>query len=203
MFHTAYNSFESSPGGRDYIGKHSSEDPYDEYRGSFKDEDFNPDSKIILAYSKTAEGAVWFEINFQRVFRVVEDSNFANQSYQTSTGFDTTGRPHTADYKKKRSERMAGERNPMFGKSGELSPNFGRPFTKEHKRHISESKLGVKHPMKKKVKVIFPDGDTRTFEYAKEASQVLGCNYSNLKRWCRLNCTLSRGPFSGHSFSYA
>ena len=28
MFHTVYNSYESKPQGRDYIGKHSTEDPW-------------------------------------------------------------------------------------------------------------------------------------------------------------------------------
>lgn len=202
MFHTTYNSFESGSGGRNYIGKHSSNDPYDDYLGSFKDNSFNPDSKIIMAYSKTAEGAVWFEINFQKVFKVVEDPEFANQAYQTALGFDTTGRPHTPEYKEKRSERMKGEKNPMFGKSGTLSPNFGRPFTEHHKQHMSESKQGIKHPQCKKVRVIFPSGEERIFNYAKEVSEELGCNYPSLKRWCQTNYAPKRGPFLGYSFNY-
>jgi hypothetical protein len=87
MFHTVYDSYEESPNGRDYIGKHSTDDPYDNYKGSFYDESFNPDNKIVFAYAKTEEGAVWFEIMFQKVFGVVEDPQFANKSYQTSTKF--------------------------------------------------------------------------------------------------------------------
>ena len=100
MFHTVYDSFESRLGGRDYIGKHSTEDPYDGYLGSFKDKSFKPDNKIVFAYSKTKEGAVWLEIMFQRVFGVVEDSQFANKSYQTSDKF-VTG--------------FAGEEHPLYG----------------------------------------------------------------------------------------
>ena len=202
MFHTAYNSFESKLNGRDYIGKHSSEDPYDNYKGSFKDGDFEPDAKIIMAYAKTPEGAVWFEINFQRVFGVVKDPNFANQAYQTSLRFDTTGRPHTPEYKKKRSHRMAGEKNPMFGKSGELSPNFNRPFTEEHKQNMSKAKSGDKHPSSKKTEVTYPDGSTKVFLYAKAASDYLGCNYVSLKRWCQTNYTPRRGFLMGYSFRY-
>ena len=84
-FHTVYNSFERD--GRDYIGKHSTDNPYDDYKGSFKDRSFNPDSKIVFAYAKTKEGAVWLEIMFQRVFGVVEDPQYANKSYQTSAKF--------------------------------------------------------------------------------------------------------------------
>lgn len=84
-FHTVYNSFERD--GRDYIGKHSTDNPYDDYKGSFKDKSFNPDSKIVFAYAKTKEGAVWLEIMFQKVFGVVEDPQYANKSYQTSVKF--------------------------------------------------------------------------------------------------------------------
>jgi hypothetical protein len=86
-FHTVYNSFEYN--GRDYIGKHSTNNPYDDYKGSFKDESFVPDNKIILGYAKTQQGAVWLEIQYQRAFQVAEDPQFANRSYQTSDKFVT------------------------------------------------------------------------------------------------------------------
>jgi hypothetical protein len=91
-FHTVYDSYEEKIGGRDYLGKHSSQNPYDDYLGSYSDDTFDPTHKIVLGYSKTAEGAVWLEIQWQRVLGVVEDPQYANQSYQTSSGFDTTGR---------------------------------------------------------------------------------------------------------------
>ena len=91
-FHAVYVSFEENPNSKDYVGKHSSCDPYDSYMGSFSDKDFNPSQKILLGYATTAEGAVWLEMQWQRVLNVVEDPQYVNQSYQTSTGFDTTGR---------------------------------------------------------------------------------------------------------------
>jgi hypothetical protein len=108
MFHTVYLSFE--PDGRDYIGKHSSEDPYDDYLGSYKDKSFDPTNKIILEYSKTEEGAVEAEIRWQKVFKVAENPQFANQSYQTNRGFvlDTRGEKHPL-YGTKRPDVM--ERN--------------------------------------------------------------------------------------------
>ena len=87
MFHTVYLSFEDGKVGRDYIGKHSSEDPYDEYLGSYKDKSFDPSGKIILEYARTEEGAVEAEVRWQQVFRVAEDSQFANQSYQNTSRF--------------------------------------------------------------------------------------------------------------------
>lgn len=110
MFHTVYNSFESLPQGRDYIGKHSTNDPYDDYLGSYRDDSFDPDTKIVIAYAKTSQGAVWLEERFQRVFNVVEDSQFANKSYQTSDKFVTgfKGKDHPM-YGKKRLDTL--ERN--------------------------------------------------------------------------------------------
>ena len=96
MFHTVYLSFEDGKVGRDYVGKHSSDDPYDDYLGSYKDRSFDPSGKIILEYAKTEEGAVEAEVRWQQVFRVAEDPQFANQSYQTNKKFvlDTRGEKH-------------------------------------------------------------------------------------------------------------
>jgi hypothetical protein len=141
MFHTVYCSFESKQNGRDYLGKHSSPDPYDSYLGSYKDDSFDPDSKIVLAYANTPEGAIWLEIMFQRVFNVVEDASFANKAYQTSVGFDTTGlsTPKTEGHKKKISEAISGEKHPRFGKPG---TRLGAVTPEETRQKISKSLQG-------------------------------------------------------------
>jgi len=112
MFHTVYLSFEDGRVGRDYIGKHSSEDPYDDYLGSYKDKSFDPSGKIILEYAKTEEGAVEAEVRWQKVFKVAEDPQFANQSYQTNKKFvlDTRGKRHPL-YGKERND-IKGDKNP-------------------------------------------------------------------------------------------
>lgn len=117
MFHTVYNSWESNPNGRDYIGKHSTSDPYDNYLGSFKDKSFNPDNKIVIAYATTAEGAVWLEERFQRVFNVVEDESYANQAYQTSTGFDRTGAVDSEETRRKKTQAQLGNKKGLGNKS--------------------------------------------------------------------------------------
>lgn len=41
----------------------------------------------------------------------------------------------------------SGENHPMFGRRGELSPNYGRPCKEETKNKISSSLMGEKHPL--------------------------------------------------------
>ena len=147
MFHTVYDSFESKLNGRDYIGKHSTDNPHDDYKGSFVDEMFTPDNKIVFAYAKTAEGAVWLEMMFQRVFGVVEDPQYANRSYQTSTGFINI-HPET---RLKISKAMSGENHHFFGTTrpdhsermtGENNPFYGRTHSEETKKAWSEKYSG-------------------------------------------------------------
>lgn len=92
LYHTVYLSYEEGPSARQYVGKHSTADPYDDYFGSFHDDSFNPVGKYILGVYKTAQGATQGEIMWQHVLDVVRDPNYVNRAYQTSTGFDTTGR---------------------------------------------------------------------------------------------------------------
>jgi hypothetical protein len=163
QFHTVYDSFDSRPQGRDYVGKHSTENPYDDYRGSFKDKTYEPDSKIIVGYAKTAEGAVWLEMQWQRVLGVVEDPQFVNRAYQTNTGFDRSGVKDTEETRTRKSKAKSGENNPNYGKprspeakqktsetlkgtrTGEDNPMYGKKRTEEAKRKTSEKCKGSEH----------------------------------------------------------
>lgn len=104
MYHIVYLSYEEKPGGRNYIGKHSTEDLYDGYLGSFADTSFSPDARIVLGIYKDSASAVQSEIQWQRALGVKEDESYANQVYQTSTGFDCTGVIRSDEYRKKQSE---------------------------------------------------------------------------------------------------
>lgn len=149
IWHIVYLSYDSERGGRNYIGKHSTENLHDGYLGSFSDRTFNPDSRIVLGVFNTSEAAVQSEIQWQRVFTVVPDSGFVNRSYQTSTKFDTTGFKFNEDYKKDRSLKNSGEGNPNFGK---VTPDkvkekiakslTGRKASEETRVKLSESLKG-------------------------------------------------------------
>jgi hypothetical protein len=143
MFHTVYDSFEKKPGGRDYIGKHSTENPYDEYLGSPSDKTFKPDDKFVIGYSKTPEGAIWLEIQYQKAFGVVENPQFANKSYQTSDKFLFSAKGEsnpnfgnrwkwTPEQKKNLPDR-SGENHYLFGKKKEDHPSFGKTRTEEQR----------------------------------------------------------------------
>jgi len=158
MYHFVYLSFEEFPGGRDYIGVHSTLDIDDGYLGSFKDEDFNPSSKIVLEYCRTREAAVESEIRWQKAFSVAQDPQYANRAYQTDRKFDTSGsswwhndkgehtlsqhspgqgwtKGQSAEERKRKSERGKGKNNPMYGKTQ----------TKESNQKRSEALKGPKN----------------------------------------------------------
>lgn len=108
------------------------------------------------------------------------------------------------------SERMSGERNPMYGMSGELSPRFGRTHTDRAKQKIRESKTGERNPSfgktgelsprSKKVEVTYPSGEVVIFVSATSAMEILGC--ASLKVWAKNNQIARRGKWAGFKFRY-
>lgn len=88
-YYYTYYSYEEW--GRGYIGSRKcyclpEEDV--KYLGSSKDKTFRPTQKIILKDNyATREEAYADEIFLQQYYKVVENSHFANRSYQTSTKF--------------------------------------------------------------------------------------------------------------------
>ena len=138
-FHIVYNSFETQ--GRDYIGKHSTSNPYDEYLGSFSDPSFQPEQKIVIAYANSIEGAVWLERMFQKVFNVVEDEQYVNKSFQTSTKFhyDWTGRRRSDQNRENVSKGLKGK-----PKSEEHKAKLRKPKSEQHRRNVALSRAGMK-----------------------------------------------------------
>jgi hypothetical protein len=182
MFHTAYNSFETKPNGRDYIGKHSSEDPYDNYLGTFKDKSFDPNAKIIMAYSKTPEGALWFEINFHNVFNVSQNPQFANRSKQTSTKFDTTGQTGLREYAPWSQEEkdLISARTREAMQSNQVRKNLEKanadPKVRENRR---KSKTGIPRDLdtKKKIQLTLTGYKQTPEHIANAAKNRKGCRW--------------------------
>ena len=93
--------------------------------------------------------------------------------------------------RRKFSESMSGENNPMFGKVGELSPHFGK------KNHGSsegcKQRVGEKHPnfgkMSGELNPMFGKKRLDRFEICKrqvgELNPMFGKKNLNLSEWCR------------------
>jgi hypothetical protein len=149
MYHYVYVSFEDKSSGKSYIGVHSTDDILDGYLGSYSDEAFNPTHKIILQHFSSREAAIQAEIQWQKVFRVAHDPQYANRAYQTSEKFDTSGAKlwhnqqgkHTLSHsdpgsgwtpgaspalREKRSDNFKGARNPGYGKKQSRESNLKR-----------------------------------------------------------------------------
>lgn len=60
----------------------------------------------------------------------------------TNGGESNSGAIQSEEHKKWRSEKMRGENNHMYGKTGELHHNFGKPRPLEVKNKISQSNIG-------------------------------------------------------------
>jgi len=95
----------------------------------------------------------------------------------TSGGDGVVGYKCTEEDRAKMSARMKlrppmkGEEHPMFGKRGNLNPNFGIKHTEERKRKNSESQKGEKHHL---------FGKKRPPEYGAKMSLILkGRKYPN------------------------
>ena len=139
MYHIVYLSFENKPGGKSYVGKHSTENLYDGYLGSFADKSFSPDSRIILGFYKDAHSAVQSEIQWQRSLQVKEDSSYINQVYQTSTGFDCTGVIRSKEYREKQSSIQKEVQNRpevKEKKSKNITEAMNKPEVKSKHREI-------------------------------------------------------------------
>lgn len=122
--------------GKYYVGRRSTKkDPLlDPYMGSGKwvkgIKDRSTLTKTIIAYYDTVEELKIGEMEL--IEKYWGDECCMNMLY--SSGGNT-------------SESMIGVNNPMFGKTGELCPNYGLTRSDETKKKMSNAKSGQNHPM--------------------------------------------------------
>ncbi len=132
MHYYVYYSYESW--GRGYIGRRQCDCPPEEdinYFGSYRDKNFSPNQKIILAVYESLEEAARAEVSLHEFFEVHINPHFANKAKQTSENF---------------SYCASGPNAVLFGKTGPLHPCWGRSRTPEERSRISSSKKGKSRP---------------------------------------------------------
>ena len=117
-------------------------------------------------------------------------SNSENQQHAWRTGLrneetkrkmseSLKGKHHTEETKRKMSEshkgKMTGEKNPMYGRTGEKHPMYGKHHTKETKKKLSE--------VHKKQVICVTTGEI--FNCIKEAGEKYNVNSSNITKCCK------------------
>ena len=149
-----------------YIGMHRTDDVDDGYLGSgrliiraikkYGKENF---IREVLCFCKSKEEAFKNEAMFIKEYKTLSSEGGYNISL--TGGTECKGK-HSEESKKKMSEARSGiipsdetrlkwsesrrgEGNSMYGRSGELSPNYGKTFSEEHRRKISEAATGRVH----------------------------------------------------------
>lgn len=92
--------------------------------------------------------------------------------------------------------KMAKEKNPMYGKRGELCPSYGRRRTKQEKQKMSENRKGLctgkDNPASRKVRVILHNGQEIVFDTVKDAYSYFGVNKGTFHLWLKNGTEKSR-----------
>ena len=125
--------------------------------------------------------------------------------------FGRTGELHPMWGKEnpKNKQRMLGEENP-FRQRGPLHPAWGRKnpsVSQMMSERVGELNhmwgvTGAAHHSSKKVKVTYPNGETKEFASAREAAEHLECPPKVMCKWSNKGHTPSRGRFKGFTFTF-
>ena len=133
---------------------------------------------IILADDLTKEDACLFE----QICIALYDTMNPNKGYNNSSGgeYGAKGckRNFTEEHRRKLSESMKGEKNPMYGKV----------FSEEHRQRLSESHKNLMLNKSNKyfrAKTIICVTTGQVFYSSREAGRIIGINSSNIRQVCR------------------
>lgn len=181
MYHFVYRT-ENIITGEFYIGKHSTSNKNDNYLGSgirlknsIKKHGKNSFYRYIIKEFDSETKAYDFEEMFLKEH--IDDEKCLNLT--------SGGRGIQEHYKSKvrRKRDQLGKNNPMYGRTGILSPNYGKKLSDEHKNKISNNsplkgKTGKKHNRSKQYRVYFQDNSIQDIESMN--------SFCNSKGYCRV-----------------
>lgn len=149
----------------------------------------------ILYTGLTKEEACKKEVELIKEFNTMN----AKYGYNLTTGGEIGAQLSEATLQKKR-ENMLGDKNPMYGKYGELNHFFGKQHTLETKQIISSKNKGGNNGNAKPIRcintgIIYPSG--------REASDWCGIARQNITRCCSGGRpTAGKHPNTGESLKW-
>lgn len=103
----------------------------------------------IVSFHDTRSDATYKELQVQKLFNVVKNPLFVNQSYAMPNGFfgmSTKGIPKSEEQRKKISESNKGISRDYAKGNTYASCNKGVPKTEEHKAKIAAGHAGIPKP---------------------------------------------------------
>lgn len=127
------------------------------------------------------------ELNKQEQIFIRSLNSMAPNGYNLTTGGDSYER--SEETKEKISKAKIGNKNPMFGKKLENSPQFGKKRTQETKLKQSKAKSRFK------IKIVCHQ-NSKVYDSIREASRSLGIGASNI-------CNMLKGKYkqcNGYTF---
>lgn len=166
---------------KNYIGMTSQEPKARwrrEYTGKMKEaiKEFPLDlcwKKSIEFQTPNKEQALELEAELMKWYDSVENG------YNTSS-YSNTHYERTEEHRKKISESLSGENNPMFGMTGKNNPFYGKHHSEKTRKKLSDSK--PKNPV-----LQFSKDGKFIAEYpsVREAERQTGCNNSCIGKCCK------------------
>lgn len=128
--------------GLNYLGQTTAKDPH-KYKGSgtywkrhIKKYGYDC-TTIILRECNTREELATYGLYYSQLWNIIESKDWANLCMEDGKG--STGHKYSNEQLQKKSARVKGENNPMYGKP---SPFRGQTHTPEVRKHISEKTRG-------------------------------------------------------------